>query len=150
MTFDCILVIGKESWAAPRLKDAVLSESKMRECYFEASNPNSLYFLLLECFIIDQCIVVAPLLGLVAKSLSTGVVELNGRSIFPPVDQPYWKPPYMQIVLTMRKMYQVCKLVHGDLSEYNILYHEVLLFYVPGTDRICPLFQILYMLKGFP
>lgn len=36
-TLECVLGIGKESWAAPRLKDAVLSESKMRECYFEAS-----------------------------------------------------------------------------------------------------------------
>lgn len=31
------MVTGKEGWAAPRLKDAVVSESKMRECYFEVS-----------------------------------------------------------------------------------------------------------------
>ena len=30
---------------------------------------------------------------------------------------------YWQTVRLMRKMYQVCKLVHGDLSEYNMLYH---------------------------
>ncbi|XP_024359206.1 uncharacterized protein [Physcomitrium patens] len=67
--------IGKEGWAAPRLKDAVLSESKMRECYFE-------------------------------------------------------------MVLTMRKMYQVCKLVHGDLSEYNILYHEGHLYIIDVSQSV--------------
>ncbi|KAJ7524024.1 hypothetical protein O6H91_18G073500 [Diphasiastrum complanatum] len=55
--------IGKNGWAAPRLKDAVLTELKFRECYLE-------------------------------------------------------------IIVVMRIMYQRCRLVHGDLSEYNILYHE--------------------------
>ncbi|KAI3957625.1 hypothetical protein MKW98_012469, partial [Papaver atlanticum] len=55
--------IGKSGSAAPRLKDANLSEDKMRECY-------------------------------------------------------------VQIVMVMRNLYQKCKLVHGDLSEYNILYYE--------------------------
>ncbi|XP_026454086.1 serine/threonine-protein kinase rio1-like [Papaver somniferum] len=55
--------VGKSGWAAPRLKDANLSEDKMRECY-------------------------------------------------------------VQIIMVMRNLYQKCKLVHGDLSEYNILYHE--------------------------
>ncbi|KAI5013141.1 hypothetical protein ZWY2020_028095 [Hordeum vulgare] len=55
--------IGKGGWAAPRLKDAALTDDKVREAYFE-------------------------------------------------------------IVTIMRTLYQKCKLVHGDLSEYNILYFE--------------------------
>ncbi|XP_037481470.1 serine/threonine-protein kinase RIO1-like [Triticum dicoccoides] len=55
--------IGKGGWAAPHLKDAALSDDKLREAYFE-------------------------------------------------------------IVTIMRTLYQKCKLVHGDLSEYNILYFE--------------------------
>uniref|UniRef100_A0A3B4AYJ1 Serine/threonine-protein kinase RIO1 n=1 Tax=Periophthalmus magnuspinnatus TaxID=409849 RepID=A0A3B4AYJ1_9GOBI len=31
---------------------------------------------------------------------------------------------YLQVVLHMRKMYQDARLVHADLSEFNMLYHE--------------------------
>ena len=31
---------------------------------------------------------------------------------------------YFQVVKVMRRMYQSCKLVHGDLSEYNMLWHK--------------------------
>ncbi|KAF5191084.1 Serine/threonine-protein kinase RIO1 [Thalictrum thalictroides] len=55
--------IGKSGWAAPRLKDAALSDNKLHEMYVE-------------------------------------------------------------IIMAMRTLYQTCKLVHGDLSEYNILYYE--------------------------
>ncbi len=39
---------------------------------------------------------------------------------------------YTQLVLLMRQMYQECHLVHADLSEYNILVHEV-------HPLLCPL-----------
>ncbi|KAL8140854.1 hypothetical protein V2J09_006875 [Rumex salicifolius] len=55
--------IGKAGWAAPRLKDAALSQDKLQEGYVE-------------------------------------------------------------MIIAMRTLYQKCKLVHGDLSEYNILYYE--------------------------
>ena len=32
---------------------------------------------------------------------------------------------YTQLVLLMRQFYQECHLVHADLSEYNILVHQV-------------------------
>ena len=54
--------LGENGWPAPRMKDAPLSPSKFRECYWQS-------------------------------------------------------------VKLMRKMYQVCGLVHGDLSEYNMLYY---------------------------
>ncbi|EMS62481.1 Serine/threonine-protein kinase RIO1 [Triticum urartu] len=67
--------IGKGGWAAPRLKDANLSDDKLRETYFE-------------------------------------------------------------IVTTMRTLYQKCKLVHGDLSEYNILYYEGHLYIIDVSQSV--------------
>ncbi|ERN07781.1 serine/threonine-protein kinase RIO1 [Amborella trichopoda] len=67
--------IGKEGWAAPRLKDAALSDDKLRECYLE-------------------------------------------------------------IIMIMRSLYQKCKLVHGDLSEYNILYHEGHLYIIDVSQSV--------------
>ena len=32
---------------------------------------------------------------------------------------------YTEMVVLMRKLYQECRLVHGDLSEYNILVDQV-------------------------
>lgn len=35
-----------------------------------------------------------------------------------------WWSVYIEILSYMRSMYQDCRLVHADLSEYNILYHD--------------------------
>ena len=35
-----------------------------------------------------------------------------------------WNNSYLQTIMIVRRMYQRCKLVHADLSEYNLLYHK--------------------------
>ncbi|TDH67868.1 uncharacterized protein CCR75_007438 [Bremia lactucae] len=67
--------IGQDGWAAPRLKDAKISDSRYRECY-------------ISC------------------------------------------------IKMMRTMYQKCHLVHGDLSEYNILYYQTKLFFIDVSQSV--------------
>lgn len=43
---------------------------------------------------------------------------------------------YYQLVRDMRIMYTVCKLVHADLSEYNILYHGKKLYIIDVSQSV--------------
>lgn len=43
---------------------------------------------------------------------------------------------YVQMIMMMRTLYQKCKLVHGDLSEYNILYFEGLLYIIDVSQSV--------------
>ncbi|OLY85588.1 Serine/threonine-protein kinase rio1 [Smittium mucronatum] len=43
---------------------------------------------------------------------------------------------YFQIIGDMRIMYQVCKLVHADLSEYNILYNNKKLYIIDVSQSV--------------
>jgi RIO kinase 1 len=47
-----------------------------------------------------------------------------------------WRTLYIQLLALMQKMYKVCKLVHADLSEYNILYHEKKLFIIDVSQSV--------------
>jgi RIO kinase 1 len=67
--------LGKDGWPAPRLKDAVLSEKRLREAY-------------------------------------------------------------VQCVLILRHLFQRCKLVHGDLSEYNLLWHDSRVYVIDCSQSV--------------
>ncbi|KAJ2629247.1 Serine/threonine-protein kinase rio1 [Coemansia sp. RSA 1290] len=43
---------------------------------------------------------------------------------------------YYQLVRDMRILYNVCKLVHADLSEYNILYHAKQLYIIDVSQSV--------------
>lgn len=43
---------------------------------------------------------------------------------------------YEECVTMMRNLYQVCKLVHGDLSEYNLLYHNKQIWMIDVSQSV--------------
>ncbi|KAI1194750.1 RIO1 family-domain-containing protein [Nemania serpens] len=47
-----------------------------------------------------------------------------------------WRALYVQLLGIMRRLYQVCKLVHADLSEYNILYHDKQLYVIDVSQSV--------------
>ncbi|KAG6300511.1 hypothetical protein E4U09_006791 [Claviceps aff. purpurea] len=49
-----------------------------------------------------------------------------------------WRSLYIQLLGVMRKMYQVCRLVHADLSEYNILFNKGLLYIIDVSQSVEP------------
>lgn len=47
-----------------------------------------------------------------------------------------WRSLYLQLMGVMRRLYQVCRLVHADLSEYNILYHDRKLYIIDVSQSV--------------
>ncbi|MCJ1440119.1 MAG: protein kinase rio1 [Stictis urceolatum] len=47
-----------------------------------------------------------------------------------------WRSLYLQLLSYMRIMYQTCRLVHADLSEYNVLYHEDKLWIIDVSQSV--------------
>lgn len=58
-------------------------------------------------------------------------VELQGDDV-----DEQWRLLYIEILGLMRRMYQNCKLVHADLSEYNVLYHQKKLFIIDVSQSV--------------
>lgn len=58
-------------------------------------------------------------------------VELQGEDV-----DEQWRVLYLQLLGLMRRMYQTCKLVHADLSEYNVLYHLKKLFIIDVSQSV--------------
>ncbi|KAG6999418.1 serine/threonine-protein kinase rio1 [Physcia stellaris] len=47
-----------------------------------------------------------------------------------------WHSLYLQLLGYMRILYQKCRLVHADLSEYNVLYHEDKLWVIDVSQSV--------------
>ncbi|PSR83199.1 RIO1 family-domain-containing protein [Coniella lustricola] len=64
--------------------------------------------------------------------------RLRDANFGPAVQDPEkeWRDLYIQLLGLMRKLYQVCRLVHADLSEYNILYHAGKLYIIDVSQSV--------------
>ncbi|CAF9928754.1 MAG: protein kinase rio1 [Alectoria fallacina] len=58
-------------------------------------------------------------------------VELVGSDI-----EARWRLLYLQLLGYMRILYQTCRLIHADLSEYNILYHNEKLWLIDVSQSV--------------
>jgi RIO kinase 1 len=58
-------------------------------------------------------------------------VELEGDDV-----DEQWRVLYLRLIGLMKRMYQTCKLVHADLSEYNVLYHQNKLFIIDVSQSV--------------
>lgn len=58
-------------------------------------------------------------------------VELQGADA-----EARWWELYVQLMGYMRIMYQTCRLVHADLSEYNLLYHDNRLWIIDVSQSV--------------
>ncbi|CAK7243375.1 MAG: Serine/threonine-protein kinase rio1 [Sporothrix thermara] len=61
-------------------------------------------------------------------------VELEGADDADIAQQ--WRALYVQLLGLVRRLYQVCRLVHADLSEYNILYHDRVLYIIDVSQSV--------------
>jgi RIO kinase 1 len=43
---------------------------------------------------------------------------------------------YVQCIMILRRLYQRCKLVHGDLSEYNLLWHDEMIYVIDVSQSV--------------
>ena len=51
-------------------------------------------------------------------------------------DQSIYASLYAELILNIRKLFHQCKLVHADLSEYNILYHNSHLYIIDVSQSV--------------
>lgn len=54
----------------------------------------------------------------------------------PVEDDKTWDTLYLELLGLMRDMYQKCRLVHADLSEYNVLYHQKRLWIIDVSQSV--------------
>ncbi|KAH8690179.1 extragenic suppressor of the bimD6 mutation [Talaromyces proteolyticus] len=75
-------------------------------------------------------------MGFLGNSRGIPAPRLKDVTLNVPDPEARWHELYMELVGYMRTMYQTCRLVHADLSEYNILYHKDKLYIIDVSQSV--------------
>ena len=75
-------------------------------------------------------------MGFVGTSKGRPAPRLKDVEFDVPEPETRWRTHYMELLGYMRVMYQTCRLVHADLSEYNILYHKEKLYIIDVSQSV--------------
>lgn len=75
-------------------------------------------------------------MGFLGSSKGLPAPRLKDVEFDIPEPESRWRSLYMDLLGYMRVMYQICRLVHADLSEYNILYHKQRLYIIDVSQSV--------------
>ena len=75
-------------------------------------------------------------MGFLGNSKGIPAPRLKDVNLESPNPEGQWHSLYLQLLGYMRIMYQNCRLVHADLSEYNILYHQGKLWIIDVSQSV--------------
>lgn len=75
-------------------------------------------------------------MGFVGNSKGRAAPRLKDVEFNVPEPETRWRAHYMELLGYMRVMYHTCRLVHADLSEYNILYHKDKLYIIDVSQSV--------------
>ncbi|OQD70245.1 hypothetical protein PENDEC_c025G04839 [Penicillium decumbens] len=75
-------------------------------------------------------------MGFIGSSKGVPAPRLKDVTIADDEPEARWRSLYFELLGCMRVMYQVCRLVHADLSEYNILYHKKRLYIIDVSQSV--------------
>ncbi|OJD18418.1 Atypical/RIO/RIO1 protein kinase [Emergomyces pasteurianus Ep9510] len=75
-------------------------------------------------------------MGFLGNSKGFAAPRLKDVDLAGPEPEEQWKSLYIELLGHMRTMYQECRLVHADLSEYNILYHNNKLYIIDVSQSV--------------
>ncbi|KAL1954557.1 hypothetical protein VTO42DRAFT_1068 [Malbranchea cinnamomea] len=75
-------------------------------------------------------------MGFLGNAKGIPAPRLKDVELEDPDAEERWRVHYMELVGYMRTMYHDCRLVHADLSEYNILYHKHKLYIIDVSQSV--------------
>ncbi|KAF9884881.1 protein kinase rio1 [Aspergillus nanangensis] len=75
-------------------------------------------------------------MGFIGSSKGVAAPRLKDVEFDIPNPENKWREVYMELLGYMRVMYQTCRLVHADLSEYNMLYHKNKLYIIDVSQSV--------------